>query len=430
VVTVARLSACLIVKNEAAVLERCLRSIEALVDEIIVVDTGSHDATARVARRCGARVHQFTWIDDFAAARNHAAKLATGDWILSIDADELVDAADHGRVRSTLALAAPDVLAFDLEQLTYTDERELLNWQPVSASLRPHAQGRQGFIAMTMQRLYRRHPQVRFEGRVHELVGPSVARAGGRVGKLDVPIHHYGRLDPSACRARMRYYVELGERKVEAEPTCPRAHLELGLQYAELGETQRSREVLERGLAMAPEHPGLLLALAGHLASRGEPQRAAKLALARLGQVPDCAASLAIIGTAALYAGELSTAIEHFERALARQPSLAVARRGLMGALAQAGRLPEALTQVERLLRDAGDSEIAALSLTRGKLLNVLDRPAEALTCLRRAQAGGIDDGELHRQLAVACIGVGDRAAALEHLARARANGDPSRRAG
>jgi tetratricopeptide (TPR) repeat protein len=83
-----KLSFCSIVKNEAHNLDRCLASIKPYVDELIVVDTGSTDDTVAIAQRYGATVGHFEWCNDFAAARNYACTLATGDWILTLDADE------------------------------------------------------------------------------------------------------------------------------------------------------------------------------------------------------------------------------------------------------------------------------------------------------------------------------------------------------
>ncbi len=83
-----RISACYIVRNEAANLERSLASLEGAVDEIIVVDTGSSDDTVKTAEAHGARVFHFPWRDDFSAARNVSLEKATGDWILVVDADE------------------------------------------------------------------------------------------------------------------------------------------------------------------------------------------------------------------------------------------------------------------------------------------------------------------------------------------------------
>lgn len=84
-------SACLIVKNEADVLDRCLSSIADLVEEIIVVDTGSDDATKTVAKMYTDKVYDFQWCDDFSAARNYAFSLCSCDFIYSADADEYLD---------------------------------------------------------------------------------------------------------------------------------------------------------------------------------------------------------------------------------------------------------------------------------------------------------------------------------------------------
>jgi tetratricopeptide (TPR) repeat protein len=83
-----KLSFCSIVKNETKNLGRCLASVKPYVDELIVVDTGSTDDTVAIAQRHGATVGHFEWCNDFAAARNYVCTLATGDWILTLDADE------------------------------------------------------------------------------------------------------------------------------------------------------------------------------------------------------------------------------------------------------------------------------------------------------------------------------------------------------
>ena len=96
------LSACLIVKNESLLLSRCLESLRSFVDEIIVVDTGSTDNTIEIAHSHGAQVKYFTWIDDFSAARNESLRHASGDWILYIDADEVIDSVNAGKIRQVI----------------------------------------------------------------------------------------------------------------------------------------------------------------------------------------------------------------------------------------------------------------------------------------------------------------------------------------
>ena len=98
-----RISLTMIVRNEEHNLPDCLEPVANLFDEMIVVDTGSTDRTKEVAQRCGAKVIDFTWVDDFAAARNESLKHATGQWIMWLDADERLDEVNRERLRRVLA---------------------------------------------------------------------------------------------------------------------------------------------------------------------------------------------------------------------------------------------------------------------------------------------------------------------------------------
>jgi GT2 family glycosyltransferase/tetratricopeptide (TPR) repeat protein len=151
----ASISACLIVKDEEANLPACLEALDGLVDEIVVHDTGSSDATVEIARAAGATVIEGTWDDDFSAARNTALEACTGEWILHVDADELVEA-DGGALRAELAATSADAL--------HVEVRNLLG--------RREAPSIAGHRACRLFRRTRAH----WEGRLHEQVMP---RPGG-----------------------------------------------------------------------------------------------------------------------------------------------------------------------------------------------------------------------------------------------------------
>ena len=85
------ISLCMIVKNEEKILDRCLSGLADLMDEIIVVDTGSTDRTKEIAAKYTDKIYDFKWINDFSAARNYAFSKATRDYIYSADADEVLD---------------------------------------------------------------------------------------------------------------------------------------------------------------------------------------------------------------------------------------------------------------------------------------------------------------------------------------------------
>ena len=92
------ISLCMIVRNEEQVLERCLKSVCGIADEIIIVDTGSTDTTKKIARRFTNKVFNFKWADDFSKARNFSFSKATGDYILWLDADDVITPENHKKL--------------------------------------------------------------------------------------------------------------------------------------------------------------------------------------------------------------------------------------------------------------------------------------------------------------------------------------------
>ena len=93
------LSVCMIVKNEELFLESCLRSVQGLADEIVIVDTGSTDRTKEIALQFTSKVYDFQWCDDFAAARNESLKYATGDWSLVLNTYKTISKKNHRLAR-------------------------------------------------------------------------------------------------------------------------------------------------------------------------------------------------------------------------------------------------------------------------------------------------------------------------------------------
>jgi hypothetical protein len=167
----ARLSATLIVRDESAFIEDCLTSLAGIVDEIILVDTGSRDDTLKKASRFPVSLHQFPWCGDFSAARNYAIERATGDWILYIDADERLKVPD--RMRLAAMLEEGDKAAFRLR-------------------LSP----RVAWTAYAELRLFRNDPRIRFRGviheRVHEGVNAVCASDDLTIGLSEVGLDHVG----------------------------------------------------------------------------------------------------------------------------------------------------------------------------------------------------------------------------------------------
>lgn len=113
------ISLCIIVKNEELVLERCLDSLQGLMDEIIIVDTGSSDRTKEIAKRYTDQVYDYKWVDDFADARNYAASFATCDYIYTADADEVLDEENRQKFLQMKQVLLPEI---DIVQMLYSGQ--------------------------------------------------------------------------------------------------------------------------------------------------------------------------------------------------------------------------------------------------------------------------------------------------------------------
>lgn len=207
------LSLCLIVKNESYFLENCLSTAREFVDEIVVVDTGSTDNTREIATRLADRVLDYVWRDHFADARNFSIDHASGDWIMVLDADEVIEP-EHWRELRHL-IAATDKDAFFLEQRNYSHEPANEGWIPIPRRT-AYTRDYKGYKPNPIGRLFRNNGQIRYSGRVHEVIDTSVAE--GQLESLDIPIHHHMDEDPAKSkRDRQLNYLRIIEQDLEDE---------------------------------------------------------------------------------------------------------------------------------------------------------------------------------------------------------------------
>ena len=247
------LSLVMIVRDEAEALPGFLAAHRDLADEIVVIDTGSVDQTVALAEQAGCVVGPHTWNDDFAAARNAGLKLASGAWILILDADEVVAPQDHVRLRRHLDGADPAV--FIQETLNYCPTGSHLEWQPVAGRYPEQEAEQTGYFVARRAGLFPRRDDLTFSGRVHESVLPAAESARLPVLTLSVPVHHYGYVrSVETNRRRRERYRRLLELKYADDRTDWSVLLELAAALLEDGEPDRAVTLLET-LSQGP--PGL-----------------------------------------------------------------------------------------------------------------------------------------------------------------------------
>ena len=403
------LSLSMIVRNEAERLERCLASVAGFVDEMVLLDTGSSDATIAIAESCGAVVRQLPWPGDFAPARNEALAHVNGDWVLVLDADEWL--LPEARQPLQALMAEPDLLLINLLR------------QELGAAQSPYS---------NVSRLFRRHPAIHWSRPYHSMVDDSVLallekEPHWHLADCDVPaLAHDGyRSDLLASGAKAKRLRQAMEADLAAHPGDPYACAKLGSLEVSEGNRERGIALLQQGLARCPasRHPEryeLLLHLAIALSSSSDPKHAcqlyrqalelplpprltlaARLNLAALLQEPSttsqgaleeacelcreaCAAApeLALgwlhLGISERRRGQLPAAIAAYRSALERDPSLAAAQQNLAVALLLSGDVQGARSgfrqAISLLEQQNRQSEAEALRQQAGSMVKLDDQ--------------------------------------------------------
>ena len=336
-----RLSVCLIVKNEERFIGQCLASVREVASQIVVVDTGSTDQTVAIARQFGAEIHTFAWADDFGAARNVALQQATGDWVLSLDADEELPVESHALLRRMLA------------------DEAVMGWRLPLVDIGRESEG-QSYVP----RLFRNAPGLCWVGRVHEQVFYSVEvrrkewGLGNRLG--DAGLRHHG-YTPEVMRERgkVERNLRLLERAIDEIPDDPALVMNYGLELIRSDRIDEGLSQYRMAFAMmsqqvpatvVPETREALLTQYGTYL----------LSARRAGEVPGLFAS-------PLARRSPFTASQHFVLGLALRElqQFSEAAEQLRACLAKRGEAT--LTPVNSEIRKVTPRHFLALSLWQGK---------------------------------------------------------------
>lgn len=246
-------SLCMIVKNEDKNLSACLTSLKPVVDEMIVVDTGSTDRTVDIATIFGAKVLPFPWTGNFSDARNFSLASARGGWILVMDADEVLAVQDYELIRQVVRGNDRHKVCWSVMTRNYTHLHPQ-GWVANNGAY-PHEERAEGWHPSTKIRLFPNDPDLRFVGEVHEMIEQTAQKTSYQVQEAPFVVHHYGGLADTAAddREKKEAYFVMGKQKLTEHPDDLPAIGELAVQAAELQLYEEAIELWNRFLALAPD---------------------------------------------------------------------------------------------------------------------------------------------------------------------------------
>jgi glycosyltransferase involved in cell wall biosynthesis len=233
------ISVCMIVRNEEENIKNSLECARKFADEIIVVDTGSEDATPEIARSMGAKVYFFPWCDDFSAARNESLKYATCDWIIWLDADDIIDDVNIERIKELKKVLPPEkneAYLFLIESKMVDVDESVWYWYQI--------------------RMFPNHKEIRFEGKIHEQVVFSLSRLGIKEKAVNIKITHTGYIKKEKLKQKLLRNLKLLEEEEKRENSFwPKRYL--AFSYANLGRIDDAIKKIDEALELAPKNSPL-----------------------------------------------------------------------------------------------------------------------------------------------------------------------------
>ena len=425
----ATVSLCMIVKNEEEFLPQCLESVKHIVDEIVVVDTGSTDRTVEIAGRYGAMVKKHAWEDDFSQARNLSLEYATKDWILVMDADETLGPNQNKKI---LALLGKDGIN--------------------AVSVLIHNVNREGKMDMVFNsvRMFRNNGRAKYEGIVHNrLICP------GPTNPSDIKIFHHGYgLEKEKQEAKHARTERLLKKDVSERPSDPLPHHYLAYLYMSMGQPEKAERSARVALKLIGEEdvdPALrvncLYILASLALKRGKIKEAlsiCEMAGDKSGHYLDIQGLLACIyfelkayesmnaaadrfiglhkkvkrahrgqgfqfnnlyafldaiyfykGFYAIEKGDFGEAVHYFDRSLSQTPSKTKMRLRIIQACMEQDHFTTAEQYCKQILDQEPDHRYALLSLA--KIYDRQGKPKQSITCLERLNTLYPDEFKLER---------------------------------
>jgi glycosyltransferase involved in cell wall biosynthesis len=224
------LSLCMIVKNEELNLANCLNSVRDLSPELILVDTGSTDATLSIAAQYGSSIVPFDFTPiDFSAARNYALARANGNWILVLDADEMLQPSTVPLLRSLVE--ANRQAGYFVERINHS----------AGVTVTDH-----------VVRLFPNDPRFRYRGRVHETIDAAILASGAPLLQTEIRIDHRFSADLESRRRKNYWYIEILKQELAANPDDDSRLDFLAAEYHQLEMYREAAEIAEQIARIRP----------------------------------------------------------------------------------------------------------------------------------------------------------------------------------
>jgi len=246
----------MIVKDGVSTLARCLTSVRGVVDRIVIGDTGSADDSVSIAKEFGAEIIFVPWQGDFSSARNAVLRQSKCDWILVMDADEMLD--PDAAVALAKITQNPEIAAYDVWRWNYvlqTNSRSGEHGALTNPRKLKEASAYPAYVKSLNTRLFRRNPEVYFERPVHETVSYRLQCLRLPVDTAPFVIHHFGQAEDHEAdrRRKNELYQQIGLEHLRHYPEDARTCFELGL--GELEHYQRPEPALKLFLKAVQINP-------------------------------------------------------------------------------------------------------------------------------------------------------------------------------
>ena len=299
-------------------LDATLTSVQGLVSEIIIaVDSKTSLSVKEIGSKYGAKFVDFLWKDDFSHARNESIRDATGEWILILDSDEILDPDGVEKIKRLVQDSA--VEGYFLMQHNYTDEFGWLGWTPVR-DMR-YSGGKKGFFISPILRLFRNFKGYHFTYLVHEAVDPSILEKQGKIAEAEVPVHHYGYCKPKkVIEEKIKRCLAGGLRQIALTPKDPKPYYELGQIYMHADDPKKALEMFAKVESLDKKFRSLYLNMGAMYQRLGEMEKAKEAYDQALQVNPKDYYALLSLGGLSMKQGNLKNAVALVKKAIDTMP--------------------------------------------------------------------------------------------------------------